>query len=932
MASSDGTIWVGTPLDGLYRYDGTTWTAEDEFSGRSITALMESTDGVIWVGTQFNGLRYHDGTTWIAEDRLDGMLTTSLLESTDGTIWVGTQFNGLHHYDETTWKIQKELSGKLIMSLLESADGKIWTGVTGKGLYCYDGITWKSEDELNVIMINSLLESSDGTIWIGTQLNGLHRYDGTTWKVEEPLSGIPVTVLLESTDRVIWAGTENGLSRYNGISWTTEELLSGMPVTALLESTDRVIWVGMKYGLYRYDGINWTAEELLVGMQTRALLESADGMIWAGTDNGLLRYDGTTWAAEEALSGVLIHSLLKSVDGTIWVGTEDGLWIYDGTTWSTLTVSDGLPSDWIFAILEDSDGNMWFGTMNGIVMYNPNDNPPLIKITNPQVQAILTGAASLFIEWIAGDVETKIDRLAYQHKVNDGAWSVPIQFAFTTLTELNDGKNIFYVRAIDRDRNKSEPATLTIIVDTIRPNVLIANPAPDAIVGGIVQITGGVTDTDLAEFRVEYAEGEEPSEDDFKLIGQLDRAVASGVLAEWDTKSLPEKFYIIKLSARDKLEHTKDYSITVTLDNTPPNTKLIAPQDGSRLTKQTEIIGEVSDKHLDGYVLEYTTDSDPNTALWWQIFKTPESLTENKVSIHQDWEVPTITGTIFIRLTAIDAAGNTDQQIVSVEVPQAVTKDKGGDASSSDGNAQIYIPPRSLLGDTIITINSVPEQEWEGEAPAELSWQAAYDFEPFDLQFNQKPYKPATITMRYPVHLLEFGKTLAIYRFQKKESVSSGVKPPNNGGGFGGGTVVWVSSERLGGTLDSSNKTITSATTRLGRFVLMQEPKPTSGDDAKITQLTCQPRIFSPKGGGFDTRTAISFNLTKNVRVTIKVYNRSGKLKRLLEENKEMPEGVNVVFWDGRDDDNNIVRSDLYIVTVTVGDMIVTKTVAVSNR
>lgn len=45
-----------------------------------------------------------------------------------------------------------------------------------------------------------------------------------------------------------------------------------------------------------------------------------------------------------------------------------------------------------------------------------------------------------------------------------------------------------------------------------------------------------------------------------------------------------------------------------------------------------------------------------------------------------------------------------------------------------------------------------------------------------------------------------------------------------------------------------------------------------------------------------------------------------------------MPEGVNVVFWDGRDDDNNIVRSDLYIVTIATEDTTATKTVAVSNR
>ncbi len=660
---------------------------------------------------------------------------------------------------------------------------------------------------------------------------------------------------------------------------------------------------------------SFTTADGLAHNSVGPMLEDQDGNLWFGTEKGLSQFNGLFTTH---LSGMRIDSLLESADSTIWAGTgRIGVLRYDGTAWDALTVLDGLPSDFVNALLEDRNGNLWFGTENGLSVYKPNYNPPLIEITNPQEQTVKTGKSSLFIEWRASDIETK--SLLFQYKIDEEAWSKPTPANFMTTPPMNDGEHIFYVRAIDRDFNYSEPDTLTIIVDTIRPNVLIGSPTQGAIIGGTVKIMGGVTDSDLDEFQVEYAIGEAPSDGDFKLIRKSVHEVEFGSLAELNTQSLDETQYTIRVRATDKLGHTKDDTVTVTLDNTPPIAKLTAPQDGSRLTKQTEIIGEVSDKYLDGYVLEYTTDSNPNTALWRQIFKTPESLTETEISLNHPWEVPTITGTIFIRLTAIDAAGNTDMQMVSVEVPQALTKDKGGDASSSDGNARIYIPPRSLPGDTIITINRVSEQELQ----AYPDWKIAYDFEPYDLAFNQKPYKPATITLKYPSHLPEAGKTLAIYRFQKKEE---------------DGIMMWVLAERLGGTFDSSNelsrpfKTITSATKRLGRFAVMQEKKPTLGEDAKIIQLTCQPRIFSPKGGGFDTRTAISFNLTKSARVTIKIYNRTGKLKQLLEENKEMPKGVNVVFWDGRDDEDNIVRSDLYIVTVTAEDATVVKTVAVSNR
>jgi len=51
-------------------------------------------------------------------------------------------------------------------------------------------------------------------------------------------------------------------------------------------------------------------------------------------------------------------------------------------------------------------------------------------------------------------------------------------------------------------------------------------------------------------------------------------------------------------------------------------------------------------------------------------------------------------------------------------------------------------------------------------------------------------------------------------------------------------------------------------------------------DSAKLKpdSLTCQPRIFSPKGNAFSTYTTISFTLDQSTHVTIKVYNVAGQL------------------------------------------------------
>jgi len=1380
LESSDGTIWVGTD-DGLYSYNRETWqvhlsrmritsileskdgsiwagtrfglhsyTWKEHLTWRdwitfpvdsSVTFLMESSDDIIWAGTAVNGIRYY--VPMQHEEYLNGIWITSLLESSDGTIWVGTDKNGLYSYNRKTW--QEHLSGMGITSILESKDGSIWAG-TRSALYSYDGTNWKEYS----MKITSLLESSDGTIWVGQYYDSLDSYDGTTWQNHFPSNcppfgqrtgmkqSKPRYVLMESNDGTIWAAWiapigRDGLYSYDGTTW--QKHLSGRLVYSLLESSGDIIWAGTRDGLYRYNGTAW--QEHLSGMLVYTLLESYDGTIWVGTDkNGLYSYNRETW--QEHLSEMRITSLLESSNGIIWVGTyENGVRTFDGITWRVTPVLGefpihkdiwpsedvmelwALPSNTVLSILEDSDGKLWFRTKGGVAVYKPDYNPPLIEITHPKEKVVKTGAASLFIKWRAWDIRTETPRFTYQYRIDKNPWSKPNRDNFLTTPPMSDGAHTFYVRAIDSDFNYSEPAKLTIIVDTIRPNVLISSPADGEIVAGTVQIVGSVTDSDLEKFRVEYAEVDQSSDDAFKLIGEPEKeVVVSGMLAEWDTQSLKEKLYTIRLSATDKLEHRKDYSITVTLDNTLPTVKITSPQDNQKLSGVISIKGQVSDDNLKSYELMWTQPAEiDNDTTWYPI--ASEELGPSDATIEQKWDSSAVYGMTKVRLLASDQAGNTntsdvvinlnnetakptalitspdrnaviagvkkitgtaddptlasytvdfgtgeqptawtdivkqsiaieggtlanwdttelqdgkytlrltatdsngyssvfpllvivdntkpsaiirppddftdskwiatgdveihgtasdenfehyllefgqgnkpekwtsiegeakktiqngilrtwstaglegeytlqltvtdkaglssvvtqpltldnqppqamlkvptlegivtgmveiigtasdknfkeykifiapgekprtndwqligsgvesqtddvladwnteglegvysiklivedksgqapveDVQIVTVDNtnPQAkitrptmdeqvggdiqilgtaydenfteyiveygagtapddsdwelivksmdlpeterlckwntmgkageysirlrvldkvghevatqvnvlvqatVVRSQGGEIKERDQKAKIYIPPNSLPSDTIITINQVSEQELKEN----IGWEAAYDFEPFDLQFGQQPYKPAAITIRYPSHLPEVGKTLAIYRFQKQKV---------------DGSVTWVLADRLGGTINRSNHTITSATTRLGRFVIIQEPENGLGAYVKITQLTCQPRVISPNGGRFSTTGYISFHLNQKSKVTVKIYNLEGYLKKTLIEREQLPQGKNLLDWNGRDSNNDVVPSNAYVIVVTAekAEKVATKTVVVLN-
>jgi len=55
--------------------------------------------------------------------------------------------------------------------------------------------------------------------------------------------------------------------------------------------------------------------------------------------------------------------------------------------------------------------------------------------------------------------------------------------------------------------------------------------------------------------------------------------------------------------------------------------------------------------------------------------------------------------------------------------------------------------------------------------------------------------------------------------------------------------------------------------------------------------------------------------------VTVKVYNRAGRLVREVVSGQQMNAGANLVRWDGRDSNSNQVEDGLYLVVVeALGD------------
>ena len=196
----------------------------------------------------------------------------------------------------------------------------------------------------------------------------------------------------------------------------------------------------------------------------------------------------------------------------------------------------------------------------------------------------------------------------------------------------------------------------------------------------------------------------------------------------------------------------------------------------------------------------------------------------------------------------------------------------------------------------------MPLTKTEAEPHPSLTFVSAYRFGETPIPLN----KPATLTLSY-IALPSGARPERLAIFQRE-----------------GGAWTYV-----GGSLSQAEKSVSTVVRKLGEFGLFDAPSAAQGSPGA---LDCQPRAFSPRGGGFKGVTDISFGLSKSSPVTVHIYNRAGRLERVLSKDAPMSPGLNVVSWDGRDDGGIIVPSGLYIVVLMAEGKKLNKTVAVTGN
>jgi ligand-binding sensor domain-containing protein/signal transduction histidine kinase len=313
------------------------------------------------------------------------LFSASLLDAQSPPPWPPARAHHiLDDYQLDRWTTQDGLPDNEIAAILQTRDGYLWLG-TRKGLVRFDGmrfVVFSSENTPAFLhnIVSSLLEDRGGSLWIGISGGGLLRLDHGKFLAFTQKNGMSsnfVNSLCEDRAGVIWAGTAGGgLNRIDHgtvTHLTTNDGLLSDHISSLYVDRSGVVWIGSGNGAVQHyaNGILKTirTEQRSVNSKVYDVCEDNEGRSWIGSAHGFLEYRQGRFFnhfASGLLGSTFIHALDKDADGAIWLCTEGaGLVRFDGRSRETVTIADGLPTNFVGTVCIDRDGDIWFSADRG---------------------------------------------------------------------------------------------------------------------------------------------------------------------------------------------------------------------------------------------------------------------------------------------------------------------------------------------------------------------------------------------------------------------------------------------------------------------------------------------------------------------------------------------------------------------------------------
>ncbi|MEW6511111.1 MAG: ATP-binding protein [Bacteroidota bacterium] len=385
----DGTVWVGTKTQGLFRFDWDRGTARNFRHNDSDPSSIRSDDvqsieidprGNLWVAT-YGGFDLFS----LSEERCIPYLTSGPTPGTGPRQMISVDYTG------TVW-------------FSTGGPGVLWLSPRSLLLPHYslrNPNGWLRSFE-------SVERGRDGTIWCFSQGNLLatetaNRTIVGTIDVFRGKSQLfyetpDRTVSLLDTHGNFWyAAYDRGLYKVNLRSRRIDNYeprlnRNSVGVRSIAQGPGDSLWIGVEPdGLFLFDPAHGTFQPAGFGYEVIALLRARDSLLWITTEGrGLMAYQRATGEVTRfvhnasdphSLSDDLTRVAYEDPAGRMWVGTGKGLNLWDPAHRSFTFYANPQFSDALFVmpIGADAKGRVW-------VRHSPQDlslfDPVSGKFTN----------------------------------------------------------------------------------------------------------------------------------------------------------------------------------------------------------------------------------------------------------------------------------------------------------------------------------------------------------------------------------------------------------------------------------------------------------------------------------------------------------------------------------------------------------------------
>ncbi|MBR5357958.1 MAG: HD domain-containing protein [Clostridiales bacterium] len=404
VQTEEGFIWIGS-YSGLIRYDGNTFENMSINAGiSSVVSLYVDSQNRLWIGTNDSGISVMEDGQFRTFNRNDGLKSLSIRSicedqagniiagTTEGVIWIDQDM--VVHTLEA-----KEIAEKYVRQLKVGAEDTIY-GTT------LDGCVFQIKDtELIGFYDESKLSGITGArsvtpdperpgfAYIGDSGNtiyyGKFQDGGFSRSQRYYTDDYNYINSMNYQDGMLWVCTDNGVGYFADVrNDTTFIKIEPIPMTTSIEDmlydySGNVWYVSSQQGVMKIvpnqftdifnkyklpEGVVYTTcvynDELYIGTKNDGLIVISGGKVQNNVPVSKIVTLGGAESGSKNLITLLedckIRSIIEDSQGRLWLSTfsDYGLLVYDGSTLTSITESDGLPSNRVRTVHECSDGTM----------------------------------------------------------------------------------------------------------------------------------------------------------------------------------------------------------------------------------------------------------------------------------------------------------------------------------------------------------------------------------------------------------------------------------------------------------------------------------------------------------------------------------------------------------------------------------------------